>query len=158
MRVRTARRRLALFVVPVAVILATQFGAASAALPEPEQIFFVPLPESAVDAALTSVGASTTGTMHSVISITAVADGTIVYYDEWEDGFEPVLESSVQSTTQVWGDNDPSNGIPPGFASDILDAGSDNCLRLTQQNSLAKFFVKVFPHLRSGTRELIYYK
>ena len=103
--------------------MAGELQPARAALPEAEQVFFVPLPEATVDAALTAVGATTTGTMHSVISITAVADDTIIYYDEWEDGFEPVLEEPAQSSTQIWGDEDPSNGIPPGFATDVIDAG-----------------------------------
>lgn len=29
----------------------------------------------------------------------------------------------MQATTQTWGDGNPANGVPPGFASDILGAG-----------------------------------
>ena len=30
---------------------------------------------------------------------------------------------ATQSTTEIWGDNDPSNGSPPGFPGDVLSAG-----------------------------------
>ena len=33
------------------------------------------------------------------------------------------MNDPLQSTTDVWGDNNPSNGIPPGFATDLLNGG-----------------------------------
>jgi hypothetical protein len=59
----------------------------------------------------------------TTISVSILRNGTIVYYDHWEDGLERNLTSPTQASTQVWGDNDPSNGIPPDFANDVLNAG-----------------------------------
>ena len=58
----------------------------------------------------------------NVISIAVDRSGTIIYYDQWEDGLEDHLTSPQQSSTQIWGDNNPTNGIPPGFATDVLNA------------------------------------
>lgn len=58
------------------------------------------------------------------ISIAVQRAGTIIYYDQWEDGYEGDLTFPTQSSTQIWGDNDPSNGAPPGIASDVLNAGA----------------------------------
>ncbi len=49
----------------------------------------------------------------TTISIAVMRSGSIIYYDHWEDGLEPNLTEPVQSTTQVWGDGDPSNGSLP---------------------------------------------
>ena len=65
----------------------------------------------------------------SVISIAVWGNGTIVYYDHWEDGYEEVLSEPTQPTTQIWGDNNPANGIPPGFATDVFTAGDVISLR-----------------------------
>lgn len=58
------------------------------------------------------------------ISIAVLSNNTIIYYDHWEDGLEPILTSPDQASTQVWGDGDPSNGQPPDFTEDVLDAGA----------------------------------
>ncbi|MFN8454878.1 MAG: hypothetical protein U0401_09460 [Anaerolineae bacterium] len=56
-----------------------------------------------------------------ITSIAVQRDGIVIYYDQWEDGLERDITRPTQFSTQIWGDNDPSNGIPPGFASDVLD-------------------------------------
>lgn len=48
--------------------------------------------------------------MNSVVSVTSTSDGQIVTYDHWEDGFEPVIATPVQSTTMVLGDGNNLNG------------------------------------------------
>ena len=60
----------------------------------------------------------------SNISIAPVANGTIIYYDHWEDGYEADINNPTQPTTQIWGDGNPANGIPPGFATDVINAGN----------------------------------
>ena len=94
--------------------------------PPPIQTYFVPLPEMQVQTALEAVdtGQPDIGdVMRSMISIAATGDNTIIYYDHWEDGYEADLANPVQASTEVWGDNDPVNGIPPGFGTDIINAG-----------------------------------
>ncbi len=57
------------------------------------------------------------------ISISVDRDGTVIYYDHWEDGLEQNLTTPVSDETEIWGDNDATNGIPPGFATDELKSG-----------------------------------
>lgn len=56
-----------------------------------------------------------------ITSIAVQRDGIVIYYDQWEDGLERDVTRPTQFSTQIWGDNDPSNGIPPGFTTDVLD-------------------------------------
>ncbi|MEZ5327486.1 MAG: hypothetical protein R3F19_20745 [Verrucomicrobiales bacterium] len=85
------------------------------------QTFFVPLPEAQVQSALKNIYSSTGSTMNGVVSIVATQDNTVIYYDQWENGYENDLNnplsiynaSTNKSGTQIWGDADPSNGYPP---------------------------------------------
>ena len=94
--------------------------------------FFVPYPTEILDdqfdagygeANLIGVDIETT------ISIAVHRSGAVVFYDQWEDGLEPNLTAPVQATSQVWGDGDPANGIPPGFSADVLNSGAVIILR-----------------------------
>ncbi len=96
------------------------------------QTFFVPVPEQDVRTWADAIQVlAENAVIHSVVSITPTVDGTIIYYDQWENGYESDLANpaDVYSSpgnlggTQIWGDNDPGNGIPPGFAADIIDSG-----------------------------------
>ncbi len=83
--------------------------------------FYVPLPEAQVKTALVSIepAAGVVGsTIESVISIVVTGAGTVVHYDEWEDGYEIDLNKPTQSTTKIWGDGNNANGVPPGYAND----------------------------------------
>ncbi|HMP77294.1 MAG TPA: SdrD B-like domain-containing protein, partial [Kiritimatiellia bacterium] len=82
------------------------------------QEFFIPLPEEQVRGSLLKLFTSTGTTFDSVISVVISSDGTKFVYDHWEDGYEVDLDNPVQSTTQVWGDGNNANGIPPGFVND----------------------------------------
>ena len=89
--------------------------------------YFIPLPDDQVHAVLRkfteaknkNIGAE----MKTIISIVATENNSIIYYDHWEDGYEPDIENPVQSTTQIWGDGNAANGIPPGFSSDVVNVG-----------------------------------
>lgn len=59
-----------------------------------------------------------------VIAVAIHRDNTVVYYDHWEDGLEVNLTSPTQPSTEIWGDNDPTNGIAPGSATDVLNANN----------------------------------
>ncbi|WP_333788323.1 hypothetical protein, partial [Methanomethylovorans sp.] len=125
----------------VAMLIAMAFLAcmptiSAAVNPPPVQFFYVPIPEGQHLQALTAIQSGGSGTspgnpMQSYISISAIADNTIVYYDQYENGFEPdignpldVYSNSNLDGTQIWGDGDPSNGAPPGIASDIINEGT----------------------------------
>ena len=90
------------------------------------QTFFVPLPEDDMQISLKAVDnfAGNVGeVMESVIGMAAGTDGTVIYYDHWEDGYEADITNPTQLTSQVWGDGNPDNGYPPGFPGDLLNAG-----------------------------------
>ncbi len=64
----------------------------------PVQVFYTPLPEEHVYDALRSIwGDHKTGTsmfgapgspMESYVSVAIFLDNTVIYYDQWEDGYE----------------------------------------------------------------------
>ncbi len=58
--------------------------------------------------------------VRNVTSIVAPYPNTIIVYDEWEDGYEVDISNPIQSTTKIWGDGVLTNGIAPGYPSDIL--------------------------------------
>ena len=59
----------------------------------------------------------------TTISIAIVDRFSIIHYDHWEDGLEPILDLPTQPSTEIWGDDNAANGIPPGFGIDILNDG-----------------------------------
>lgn len=102
--------------------------------PPPVQVYYVPLPENQVFDALQSIFPGNVACGFSgvpevqnpiatYISIATVADNTVIYYDHWEDGFEMEISNPAQNTTEIWGDGDMSNGVPPSFPSDLIRAG-----------------------------------
>lgn len=105
----------------LSAILLGLTGAASAQTPT--YLYYVPLPEQQIHNAFQVLYASTGSTYHTVISIVPSESNIKIYFDEWEDGYETTLGVPLQSTTKIWGDNNPANGIPPGYATDILRAG-----------------------------------
>ncbi|MFO7634953.1 MAG: hypothetical protein R6W76_20570 [Caldilinea sp.] len=122
------RRSMASISAFLAILIAVT--TARAAFPPPVQIYYVPVPEDQVFAALNgiypgqqacNVGAPNVATpIQTYISISVISADTLIYYDHWEDDFEVDLASPVQPTTQIWGDGNPANGAPPGIPSDLL--------------------------------------
>ncbi|MCP4608607.1 MAG: DUF11 domain-containing protein, partial [Planctomycetes bacterium] len=90
--------------------------------PKPVQTYYVPLAADHLDTSFDILGGSG-NQIRNVISIVPNSSSTILYYDHWEDDFEPDISNPTQATTQVWGDNNPTNGIPPGFSVDLVGPG-----------------------------------
>ncbi len=67
--------------------------------------------------------------INSLVTATANADSEVIYYDQWEDGFEADLFNPVQASTLVLGDGDPTNGdacdftLNPACTNDNLNRG-----------------------------------
>ena len=101
------------------------------ALPPPLQTYFIPLPETHTYSTFETINSATTTNIVNVISIAANATNTIIVWDHFEDGYEADIANPTQATTQVWGDNTATNGIPPGFATDKVNAGTVIALRST---------------------------
>jgi uncharacterized repeat protein (TIGR01451 family) len=83
----------------------------------------VPLPETHTYQVFETINSATTTNIRNVISIAPNATNTLIVYDHFEDGYEGNMAFPTQATTRIWGDNNPSNGIPPGFATDLIFAG-----------------------------------
>jgi hypothetical protein len=92
----------------------------------PIQTYFVPLKE---DIVLTETfqGISPGEAKAPVQSYTSIAIGvsdTVIWYDHHEDGgYEDDPTNPKQQLTEIWGDGNPDNGIPPGFTEDVLEPG-----------------------------------
>ena len=67
-----------------------------------------------------------------------------IVWDEWEDGYEANTLNPIQSTTKVWGDGNPYNGIAPGYPSDIIPAGGsivlDNTMNANPRNPATIYY------------------
>ncbi len=96
------------------------------------QVFFIPITEDEVYRHYTDLNLPVdyARNITCTIAIAPAFAGTIVYYDQWENGFETdisnpanIWSSSNPGGTQIWGDNNPANGIPPGFATDVIGGG-----------------------------------
>ena len=80
--------------------------------------FYLPMPEAQIRQTFTALESNVGTTLDSVFSVVITGEGTVIYYDQWEDGYETDIANPTQSTTQIWGDGNNSNGIPPGYTND----------------------------------------
>jgi uncharacterized repeat protein (TIGR01451 family) len=126
--------------ITVAALVLLLVGAGSAFAAQIVQTFYMPIPEDQIRT--WEIGIATGGsnpisdtTVNDVVSITATMDNTIIYYDQWEDGYESDISNPKQSTTQIWGDGNFSNGAPPGCSSDACDVINAGTV-ITLQNSV----------------------
>jgi len=99
--------------------------------------FFIPFPADQLDD-LFDAGSSVDFIDDDIVTTISIAvrrSGTVIYYDHWEDGLEVILTSPGQSSTQVWGDGDLTNGIAPTVRQpnpdDTLQAGDIIALQNT---------------------------
>ncbi len=99
------------------------------------EMYYIPFPEDQVLKSLSTFNDASCGfgdiplnPIQSYVSIGVIDVGTIIYYDHWEDGYEPNLGFPIQSTTEVWGDGDITNGTAPGYEGNDLFQSSDNII------------------------------
>jgi len=99
------------------------------------ETYFIPFPENQVLESLESFndigcgfGVAPENPVQSYVSIGVVEAGTRIFYDHWEDGYEPNLGFPIQSTTEIWGDGDLTNGFAPGYATTDIFSSSDNII------------------------------
>ena len=110
----------------LAIVLAWALSTTLVSAAHVLQMYYVPMPEDQMQISLNTIDAYRGligDVMVSAISILVGTDGTLIYYDHWEDGYEEEITDPQQPTSQIWGDGDPSNGYPPGFPADVLMAG-----------------------------------
>jgi len=81
------------------------------AAPAREPLFYLSIPEDdALQMFRDDGGASATSPVRSVTSIAIGSNGTLVYYDHWENGF---VVDIINGAELVWGDSNLANGCPP---------------------------------------------
>ena len=103
------------------------------------QEFYLPMPEQQIYTALNTVQpGGTSTTQSSTYSIVVTGDGTVIVYDQWEDGYETDLRNPTQSSTQIWGDGNDANGIAPGFAHDPVGIPAGTVITLTNNVPLPR--------------------
>jgi uncharacterized repeat protein (TIGR01451 family) len=90
--------------------------------------FYMPFPENETQLRQALYNASNNSTsftdvVRNVTSIKSPYPNVIITYDEWEDGYENDITDPVQPSTKVWGDGNLTNGIAPGYPTDIIPAG-----------------------------------
>jgi VCBS repeat-containing protein len=129
-KAKAFRSRLILF------LLVLVSGAAQASTLVQE--FYLPMPEAQVYQAESTIQTGISTTQNSIYSIVVTGNGTQIYYDQWEDGYEINLNSPSQATTQIWGDGNDANGKPPGFATDPLGLPAGTVIMLTNNVPLPR--------------------
>jgi len=98
------------------------------------QTYFVSEPEDHQWTAYNAIKNSTlvppSNNIRTHIGVTIGFEGTVLYYDQWENGFDAdithptnIWSTSNPGGTQIWGDADPTNGAPPGFPQDYFLPG-----------------------------------
>lgn len=98
---------------------------------DPHEMHAVPFDETLMLNTMRKQSSSAVSPIYSVTSISIAADNTIMWYDHHEDGYESDITdlANLQSTTEIWGDGDCSNGHAPETCgttgnADELNAGT----------------------------------
>lgn len=86
------------------------------------QIYYLPYSENEARMALDSSGSPVmpSNNIRTIISLRIPYAGMRVTWDHWEDGYETNVLNPIQSTTLIWGDGNPFNGIAPGYPDDLI--------------------------------------
>ena len=137
----TARvARFPLYVLFFVGLFAVLVPCAHADNPPPVQTFYIPMPEDDLLNVLQTIENGTTwipaaqlpaDPVYTYVTISVFSDNTIIYYDQWENGFETSINNPLNlyhpvdnpGGTQIWGDGNPLTGRPPGFTNDVLNFG-----------------------------------
>ena len=112
-------------------VVATLTAALSVGAANLVQEFYLPMPEAQIYQANNAIISGAGSTIASTFSIVVTGDGTVIYYDQWEDGYETNLANPTQPTTQIWGDGNDAHGIPPGFVHNPLGIPAGTVITLS---------------------------
>ncbi|HPH86172.1 MAG TPA: Ig-like domain-containing protein, partial [Ferruginibacter sp.] len=86
-------------------------------------MFYIPMPENEARDFLEDINVANDDVTRVYVGLSVLGEGYIIY-DQWEDGYEVDITNPVQSTTEIWGDGDVSNGVAPGYPTDEIPGGS----------------------------------
>ncbi len=103
------------------------------------QTYYLSMPEANVRTAFLAIDTGNGDIGNTMVSITSIAttvNGTIIYYDQWEDGYEALNTTPAQASTLVFGDGNTANGNACTYAQpaslcagDALTSGAVIVLR-----------------------------
>ena len=127
-------------------LLASQFAFPQTALASnlpPIQVFFLSMPEDQVLASFKKITTSPAAPMRSVTGISITTSNTLVYYDQWENGYDSDLANPVNiwsasnlGGTQIWGNGKAIDGCPPNKDGKTALTCSDANDVLVQGNTI----------------------
>lgn len=109
-------------------------------------VYYIPFSENEARTALSRSASSSipSSNIRTVISLKMPYPGMVIIWDEWEDGYELNALNPLQTTTRVWGDGNPYNGIVPGYSNDIIPPGGsivlDNTIPVNPRVSSNLFY------------------
>lgn len=121
------RKTPGILAVLVALVLAFA-SPAYAANPAPVQTYYVTLPESDALTALSTINADAVAPMYTYFSISIALNDTLIYYDQWEDGYALDIANPTTGPTgeiysaanvdgvQIWGNGEADDGCAPNIA------------------------------------------
>ncbi|MEZ5145347.1 MAG: SdrD B-like domain-containing protein [Acidimicrobiales bacterium] len=101
--------------------------------PAPVMFGYVPLPADQFATPMSTISASQAtvsgSTIDFTVGITNASGGAVMYYDQWEDGYETDIANPTQSSTLVFGDGNTANGNAATYCGarctgDILPQGA----------------------------------
>lgn len=90
---------------------------------EEMEVFYISIPEDQGLTVLKAINPNAVDPMQLYLSISIISKNTVIYLDQQEDGYETSLNQLQQNSTEVWGDNNAANGMPPGYTTDRLNPG-----------------------------------
>ena len=144
--VANRKTRLLSRIVPVlllgAILLALTVSQTAAANPAPVGVFYLTEPEDDMLNAMNVINSTADSPMVTKISVAISANGTLVYYDHWEDGFADDIANPTPSEiysagnldgVQIWGNSLAADGCAPQIgntpvtctnANDVLTKGN----------------------------------
>lgn len=85
----------------------------------PIEEYYLPLNEAEIEKVMKRIKTGITyNPMISTTSISILAEGTIIWYDHHEDGYEADVLDPSSSSTEIWGDGNCDNGHAPDTCAD----------------------------------------
>lgn len=99
------------------------------------QTHYVPMAEGNIQTSLKAISTATAGNIQTVIAITATGNGTLVVYDQWEDGYEADISNPLQASTKIWiyQNNTWYNDVNQ---NGVYDSGVDTTVSTTLTNGI----------------------
>ncbi len=104
-------------------LMSGQVAMAQALNPSPVETYYVPVTEQQALASMDAINSAAVEPVNTYLSIAIGTDGTMIYYDHWENGYvddiaNPTLgelfsDPGQLDGVQIWGNGNCEDGFPP---------------------------------------------